>query len=192
MRFDIFAVDVENGGRKFYDVRPDADCVRYAVDIPDAYDPSRGDDGHISLTREGDEYALNDVVTANDINQPIISWADIANIDDVPCPCVSLEVLAIDGREFEREPLSWPEGVDDLISRFASMGLRFSIHPETGRLVIRPEDGTARFVRKTFPGELETIRYGLKNRWNQRRYAELARQQAKRKAAEKAAEKDGE
>ena len=75
-----------------------------------------------------------------------------------------------------------------MISRFASMGLRFSIHPETGQLVIRPEDSAARFVRKMYPKELKVIRYGLKNRWNQRRYAELARQQS----TEKAAEKDGE
>lgn len=190
MKFDIFAVDNVNGGRWFFDVRPDADCIRYAVDIPDAYDPIRGDDGHISLTRKGDEYSLDDILTANDINQPVFNWAYITG--DRDAPCVSLEVLAVGDCEFEPEPLSWPDGVDDLISRFASMGLRFSIHPETGRLVIRPDDGTARFVRQTYPGELETIRYGLKNRWNQRRYAELARQQAKRKAAEEAAEKDGE
>lgn len=182
MRVDIFAVDIKNGGRKFYDVRPDADCIRYAVDIPDAYDPVRGDDGHISLTREGHEYALNDILTPNDINQPVFNWAYITG--DRDAPCVTLEVLP----SGEREPLSWPEGVDDLISQFGAMGLRFSIHPETGQLVIRPEDGTARFVRKMYPKELEAIRYGLKNRWNQRRYAELARQQS----TEKAAEKDGE
>ena len=182
MKFDIFAVDNVNGGRWFFDVRPDADCIRYAVDIPDAYDPVRGDDGHISLTREGEEYSLDDILTANDINQPVFNWPYITG--DCDAPCVALEVLP----SGEREPLSWPEGVDDLISRFASMGLRFSIHHETGQLVIRPEDSAARFVRKMYPKELEVIRYGLKNRWNQRRYAELARQQS----TEKAAEKDGE
>lgn len=185
MRFEIFGFDKPDCKRQFVDKLPDSEVniVRYTVDIPDAYDPRLNGDGHIVLTRGDGNYLLNNVIFANDINQPIISWG---NVD------VKLEVLAVDDCSVEPFPIDLPYDAAELIERFGSMGLHFSIHPETGRLVIRPDNDTARFVRKTFPAELETIRFGLRIHWNQLRYSELARQQAKRKAAEEAAEKDGE
>lgn len=185
MRFEIFGFDKSDCKRQFVDKLPDsdADAIRYTVDIPDAYSPRLNGDGHIVLTRGDGNYLLNNVIFADDINQPIISWG---NVD------VKLEVLAVDDCSVEPLPIDLPYDAAELIDRFGSMGLHFSIHPETGRLVIRPDNDTARFVRKTFPAELETIRFGLRIHWNQLRYSELARQQAKRKAAEEAAEKDGE